>query len=62
VDDICVVGSGYWSRGEAEVITEEATEDYKEVLRMLILLVNSIPLWKKMRGTPELGRYFMDPD
>lgn len=62
VDDICVVGSGYWNRGEGELISEEAAEDYNEVLRMLIFLVNSIPLWKEIRGTPELGQYFTDPD
>lgn len=62
VDDICVVGSGYWNRGEGKLITEKASEDYSEVLAMLLLLLNSIPLWKEIRGNPSLSQYFTDPD
>ena len=55
--DICVVGSGYWNEVSEEYV--KTTDNYHEVMVMLTILVNSIPLWKKMRGTPQFGRYLI---
>lgn len=60
INDICVVGSGYWSMSCKEGVG--ADEDYNEVLSMLIPMLNSLPLWKKLRGTPRFGQYFADSD
>ncbi len=56
INDICVAGYGYWNSLCDESVM--ADEDYSEVLSMLVPLINSIPLWKKIRGTPQFGEYF----
>lgn len=58
VNDICVVGSGYWNQVE-KVLAIKASENYNEVLIMLVTLVNSIPFWKELRGTPQFGHYLV---
>lgn len=57
IDNICVVGAGYWDPfGEKTA----ATDDYAEVLKMLALMANSTPIWKKIRDVSQLGPYFVE--
>ncbi len=57
-NDICVAGSGYWNGPSTECISTDG--NYSEVLHMLVTLSNCIPLWIKLRGTPQFGNYFSD--
>lgn len=63
LNDMCVVGKGYWKVD----ITPTGwsfvgpTDEYEEVLSMLVDVANSIPHWMSYRGVPQFGSYIKIP-
>lgn len=57
INDVCVVGGGYWMNNNKYIAP---SEEFDEVIAMLIYSVNSIPLWRKSRGVPKFGEYFWE--
>jgi hypothetical protein len=60
LNNICVVGKGWWGYCGNRWQHQEATNDYEEVIRYLATLLNTLEKVTKSRKSPRIDQYLTD--